>query len=480
VRRLETAFRGADIRSSDPIPFRYQNEVLTLERVHLVGEQTDLVASGTVRLGADPALNLAARGRMDLAALGVIDPQLASSGNAQLDAQLNGTLRRPLWRGRIALAGARLYYGNLPNGFDRINGTIVFDGNRGVLEGFRAETGGGQVQIGGFLQYASEAGLQFNLSAEVASVRVRYPEGLSTWVDGQVNWTGTTRSSLLEGRLVMNRQSVAPNFDLVQALLRHREESGASAVPPFLRDLRLNLEILSAPEMRLDTLTTRNLQTDVELRIQGTAGQPVWLGRIGLLQGEIFFGGRNYAINRGEITFLNPVRLEPILNLSVQARVQRYDITMDFSGPPDRLTVTYRSDPPLPTRDILSLLVAGSARETSLQASATQPVPQVGADSLLTQALRSQIGSRLDRLFGPGRFRVDPQISGLGRSTNASVALEQQLSDNLSVLYVTDVTSAQQQLIQAEWAISPKLSVVGIRDENGLIGVNFQITLRFR
>jgi translocation and assembly module TamB len=115
-----------------------------------------------------------------------------------------------------------------------------------------------------------------------------------------------------------------------------------------------------------------------------------------------------------------------------------------------------------------------------LQASATQPVPQVGADSLLTQALRSQIGSRLDRLFGPGRFRVDPQISGLGRSTNASVALEQQLSDNLSVLYVTDVTSAQQQLIQAEWAISPKLSVVGIRDENGLIGVNFQITLRFR
>jgi translocation and assembly module TamB len=153
---------------------------------------------------------------------------------------------------------------------------------------------------------------------------------------------------------------------------------------------------------------------------------------------------------------------------------------MDFTGPPDRLTVTYRSDPPLPTRDILNLLVAGSPRETSLEVSATQTVPQVGADSLLTQALRSQIGSRLDRLFGAGRFRVDPQISGIGRSTSASVALEQQLSDDLSILYVTDVTSSQQQLIQAEWTISPKLSVVGIRDENGLIGVNFQITLRFR
>jgi translocation and assembly module TamB len=162
----------------------------------------------------------------------------------------------------------------------------------------------------------------------------------------------------------------------------------------------------------------------------------------------------------------------------VQARVQKYDISMEFNGPPDQLTVTYRSDPPLPTRDILALLVAGSARETSLETSAIQPVPQIGADSLLSQALRSQVGSRLDRLFGSG-FRIDPQISGLGRSATASVALEQQISDDFTITYVTDVTSTQQQSVQAEWIISPRLSVVGIRDENGLIGVNFQITLRF-
>jgi len=84
------------------------------------------------------------------------------------------------------------------------------------------------------------------------------------------------------------------------------------------------------------------------------------------------------------------------------------------------------------------------------------------------------------RLFGSGRVRVDPHITGIGRSTNASIALEQQLSDNISVLYVTDVTSTQQQTVQAEWNISPKLSVVAIRDQNGLIGVNFQVTLRFR
>jgi translocation and assembly module TamB len=108
-------------------------------------------------------------------------------------------------------------------------------------------------------------------------------------------------------------------------------------------------------------------------------------------------------------------------------------------------------------------------------------VPELGADALLSQALRSQISGRLDRLFGTGRLRIDPQISGLGGgTTNASIALEQQVSDDVSILYITDVTSAQQQTIQAEWNISSRLSVVGVRDQNGLIGVNFQITLRFR
>jgi translocation and assembly module TamB len=329
------------------------------------------------------------------------------------------------------------------------------------------------------VQRANGAGWQYNLSGTVTSVRVRYPEGLSTWVDGQVNWSGTVESSRLEGGLTITRQSTGPSFDLARAFLT-REEGTAAVMPAMLRNTRLNLELSSSPDIRLDTLTARNVQTDIEMQIQGTIDRPVWLGRIGILQGEIDFAGKRYAVNRGEITFLNPFRTEPELNLSVQSRVQKYDIAMDFTGPPDRLTVTYRSDPPLPPRDILALLVAGNSRETSLEASASQPVPQVGADALLTQALRSQITGRLDRLFGMGRFRVDPQISGLGRSTNASIALEQRFTDDLSLTYITDVTSSQQQLIQGEWTISPMLSVVGIRDQNGLIGVNFQITLRFR
>src|SRR5262249_33918903 len=101
-----------------------------------------------------------------------------------------------------------VHYGNLPNGFDRINGAVVFVGNRGNLEQMNAESGGGQVQLAGFVAYGEGAGWQFHLAADANSVRVRYPEGMSTWMNGQLAWTGSIHSSSLEGRVTMTRQSV--------------------------------------------------------------------------------------------------------------------------------------------------------------------------------------------------------------------------------------------------------------------------------
>ncbi|MBI3934313.1 MAG: translocation/assembly module TamB domain-containing protein [Acidobacteria bacterium] len=477
---LEMSVRRVSLHSIGPVPFQYEDDLIRLPQLRLQGPRAEIETSGTVRVTADPALSLNAKGQMDLEAFRQIDSEFAPAGRVQLDAQIGGTAQHPLWRGRLLLSEGSLRNGNLPNGLDHINGSVVFEGSRGVLENVTAESGGGRLQLSGYVRYGGETGWQFNLSGNATAVRVRYPEGLSTWADVLLTWAGTLQNSSLEGRAVLTRQSVSPQFDLVQTLLSRKSPTDSAAMPEVLRNMRLNLEVTSAADLRLDTLTTRNLQTDVELRIQGTVAQPAWLGRIGILGGEILFAGKRYTVNRGEISFVNPFRFEPLLSLSVQARVQRYDIAMDFSGPPDRLTVTYRSDPPLPTRDILALLVAGRARDTSLETSTNQPLPELGADALLSQALQSQIGSRLDRLFGSGRVRVDPQISGLGRSANASIALEQQISDDISVLYVTDVTSTQQQTIQAEWNLSPKLSVVAIRDQNGLIGVNFQITLRYR
>jgi translocation and assembly module TamB len=477
---FDGALGAADFRADRPVRFRYQSSQVQLEQFHVAGTSFDLEATGGIRLGDDPALSLTARGRADLAALPPLDPQLAVAGRVSLDAVLNGTIARPIWRGQLIVSDASARFGDLPNSLTEVQGTIVFDGNRGFLEDVTAISGGGLLRLGGFLSYEGESGLRVQLTADTEDVRVRYPAGVSTVVSGRLTLSGDASNSLLGGQVVIRRESISPGFDLAQALLGSRSQDGAPPSEGFLRNMRLDLEVTSAPDIRFETAAARNLQGDAELRIRGTFDRPVLLGRIGIQEGELYFAGKRYTVSRGEITFVNPFRIEPILNLSVQARVQQYDISMDFIGPPDRLTLTYRSDPPLPTRDILALLVAGNSGPRAGETTATQPVPELGASSLLSQALTAQIGSRLDRIFGQGRVRVDPQLSGLGRPLDASVAFEQQIRDNLTVTYITNVATVREQIIRGEWAISPRYSLAAIRDQNGLVGVNLQMTLRFR
>jgi translocation and assembly module TamB len=481
VGSLTASVGTVDFRNVQPARFHSENRVLQLEQLHLTGKGTDLVASGAVRLAHDPALSLTVKGQLELAALEILDPDLSASGQVPIDVNLNGTLRNPLWRGRLDFSDASLRYGSLPASLSRIKGALVFEGNHGTLENFTAESGGGAVKLGGLASFVPEGGLEMQLAAEISGVRIRYPEGVSTWMDGRLTLTGSSKAATLAGNLVIAKQTASSEFDVGASLMRREQQQPLVPVKSAaMRNLRLDVHIVSSENVSLETTTAKNLRGDVDLRLRGTVEHPALLGRISILQGEIVIAGRHYMADRGDLTFSNPSRIESVLHLNVRARVEQYDISLVFAGPLDRLTVTYNSDPPLPTSEILSLLVAGSSYSAARGPSSTAPVAELGANSLLSQALNQQMGSRLERIFGTGHIRIDPQTAGFGSAANANVALEQHIKDNLTLLYVTNVTSAQQQIIEAEVALSPRFSVTAIRDQNGLIGVNFQIRLRFR
>jgi len=106
-----------------------------------------------------------------------------------------------------------------------------------------------------------------------------------------------------------------------------------------------------------------------------------------------------------------------------------------------------------------------------------------GASALLSEAISSQLGGRVERLFGITRFRVDPGLTSVGASSSgqnaaARVTVEQQVTPNLTVLYETNVTSTQQQVIQIEYNLNRNISVVGLRDQNGTFGVDIKFKKR--
>jgi translocation and assembly module TamB len=245
----------------------------------------------------------------------------------------------------------------------------------------------------------------------------------------------------------------------------------------------MDVHIVTAPELQMQTASIR-LSGDADLRLRGTAAKPVIVGRADVIEGEVFFNGTRYRLERGDVTFINPVTTTPVLDLQATTRVRDYDISLNLNGPVDRPSVTYRSEPPLPTSDIIALLAFGQTSEQSaqLQSSGNELSFNAGASSaILNAALNATVSSRVQRLFGVSRIKIDPQ--GLATETSPTqtgpaVTVEQQVKNDLTITYTTNVAQASQQIIQVEYNVSRNVSIVGLRDQNGV--VSFDVRIRQR
>ena len=173
------------------------------------------------------------------------------------------------------------------------------------------------------------------------------------------------------------------------------------------------MHILSSPQLNFQNAFAK-LAGDVDLRLRGTLATPSLLGRVSITEGSAIIAGTRYELQRGDISFTNPVRIEPVIDLSATARVEDYDITLGLHGTPDKLAVTYRSDPPLPESDVVALLALG--RTENQQRIYTQQQEQAlsnpTTDALLGGALNATVSSRVQKLFGAGSVKVDPNYLG--------------------------------------------------------------------
>ena len=130
----------------------------------------------------------------------------------------------------------------------------------------------------------------------------------------------------------------------------------------------------------------------------------------------------------------------------------------------------------------IAVLVLGQTQEESaqLQQNGQGAFSQAASNAILAEALNATVSNRVQRLFGGSRIKIDPQ--GLSTETSPvrgpQVTIEQQVANNLTITYSTNVSQASQQIIQVEYNVSRNVSVVAVRDQNGV--VSFDVRIRRR
>lgn len=472
----------AKLHNQGPVHFTYAQQRATITSLHLVGEGTDVTGQGTIEFAGGQALELAADGKADLRLLGGFDPNLTASGLAAIHLTIGGTLRDPLPQGRVEIQNAAANYSGLPSGLSEMNGTLAFNRDQIHIEQLTARTGGGTLDLkGDATNYNGH--FNFNLTAVGKDVRLRYPPGVSSTATAQLHWTGNKASSSVSGDVLVTKLAVTPGFDFGSYLEKSRQQASVTPANSPLYNVKLDVAVRTAPELQMKTAVAR-LSGDADLRLRGSLARPSVLGRADILEGDATFNGIKFRLDRGDITFANPVSIEPQLNLQATTHVRNYDLDVTVTGTPDRLNVNYRSEPPLPKSDIIALLALGRTSQESeqLQEQSGQTVfTDVATNLIINQAINSTLTGRMQKLFGVSRIKIDPQ--GLTTETNPTargpqVTIEQQFANNLSLTYSTNVSQSAQQIIEFEYYINRNLSVVGTRDQNGV--VSFDVRVRQR
>ena len=477
---VQAVVAGVNLRSDGPIHATLAQSRIDLDPVHVTGDDTDLRAKGSLALKGDQRLDFAASGSVNLKLLETVDPDVTAQGGSTFAVEAHGTLSDPGLTGRVDFQNGSLALEGLPNGLSQLHGTLVFNQNRLEVKSLTAMTGGGQLSLGGYLAY--QHGLYADLTVSGRSVRIRYPAGVSSLADADLRLQGTQSSLLLSGKVLLTRFSVSPDLDIAALAAQNTSQT---IVPPDApsNHVRLDVRIQSSPQLNFQNAYAK-LAGDIDLRLRGTLAAPSLLGRVSITEGDATIAGTRYELQRGEITFTNPVRIQPNIDLNATARVEDYDITLGIHGTTDKpLSVTYRSDPPLPEADVVALLALGRTQsETGLYTQQQQQSAGLSpnTDVLLGGALNATVSSRVQKLFGAGSVKVDPNYLGaLGNSTTR-ITVEEQLGRYVTLIYATNVNTSAQQLLQAELAINRHVSVQVTRDESGVFSMVIKAIRRYR
>ena len=475
---------NVEVQSEGLIRLEIADQMLLVEELHLGGSGTDFTAHGRAHLAGAQEIDLRLDGSVNLTLFQSLNPKILARGTLGVNLNAGGTWSRPVLQGQLEVKNTFVSHNDFPSGLSDLNGVLHFDRNRIQIESLSGTTGGGNVALTGSATY-QEGIFLLDFGATAQGVRLRYPPGVSSTANADLRLTGTSNNPALSGDIVVTKLAVTPGFDFGAYLEKSRQTTVITQSDSLQSRLKLDVHVVTTPELQMQTAIAR-LSGNADLRVRGTADRPAILGRVEVLEGEINFNGNKYSLERGDVTFANPAKTQPIIDLQATTRVRDYDITVQFRGDasvPNGLKVTWQSEPQLPQADVIALLALGRTQEESAVAAASGSSFGFGGDAsnlLINQALNSTVNSRLQRLFGASRVKVDPQ--GLATETSVvrgpQVTVEQQVASNVTLTYSTNVSVSNQQIIQLEYNITRTISIVALRDQNGVVSFDFKIRRR--
>ncbi len=498
---------GFEARLEDPISVPIQLGFFRLEPVRFRLNDSALILTGEGRKGD---VDLTLQGTIDLAMAELLTSSIRKAqGKAATRITLKGPMKDLSLDGQLEFAGAMVQPGWLQTPFEDVDGKIVINRGRFLVQSLDAFAGGESFNLSGKIDTFARKFPEIDLRAVFQNNSMKMEPFDLVQVRGTVSIKGNEPPYRIGG-----------NLDLVQAL--YAKSFGKSGGAPAMRgerflpkdqDTQLGSGIFEF-DLGINSnqgFFVRNEVLDAEFkgkaRLVGTPSAPGILGEGRLIQGKVLFKDRPFVFDNVKIDFDDPHRLDPKFSAGAICDVNQYKIRVLAYGRASKWKAEFSSTPYLKENDIFAVLSSGgvgtgtgSSEGSRFAVRDRSYVSQGEAASLILHSM--DFGKDVQSKTG---FRFDVE-EAIDTQTAASVFRPQNLSENvaspkvvikrsvgknisLSFGSTVGVGSRNLREMNAEYKLVPGMSMLGVwntieavntRESRTSFGLDLKFNRRFK
>ncbi len=467
------------IDNESPVDILIREDRLVIKSFDLAGPGTRITAQGMTKAFAD--VDFTVHGKMELPLLRLLFPEVEhATGSAEMKLTVKNDWTSPDVSGELRIQGGEIKIQDIPQKFSALNGTITFTKGRVATESLSGEMGGGTIGVSGWAQFSGTALHEFSIKTSVDSVTVRYPEGLTSTLSGDLYYDGDTKLQTLSGDITIKRARYDKHIEWKTMLVdigRGLYQKKKTAIA-WIGDTQINVRFHGSDNILFQNNLAK-IPLDVDIFLRGTVNHPQMLGRLEARKGTVFFRKNDFKILHASADFIDPNRLNPVLDIQAETQVREYQIRLAVTGNADRAAVTLISDPPLTDTDILSLLALGK-KGSELKGKETN-VGVGEAASFATGQFQDIFEKRARSLTGLDRFQVDPYVSKSDTSVPRVTVGKELVQNKLYLMYSSNVgASIPEQIFRIEYILDRHFSLIGERNDIGNTGADIKYRFEFK
>lgn len=374
------------------------------------------------------------------------------TGKTSVTLNVTGTFENPHVSGTVAIANGTFESPNTGAFFHHLNARLEANDKTLVLQDFKAmDLNDGIVKGKGILELNREQGFPFTLNLNLTRIRLLNLDFVKSIASGDVVVTGTIRSGKIKGHLTT---------DLVQATIPEQ----ASALAHSLEVKYINLKkgevspifTTSRPRWPLEldvqidaqknaTIKSKNLSSYWQggVKVAGLAHSPQIFGDFKIVKGEYNFNGKIFDIKEGTISFAGEPEKKTTLYVIASKDLGKMVADVILRGSIKNPSIAFRSNPPMPQREILSWILfgRGSTDITPFQGSElSQSINNLAEKSQKEPDVLSKIRDKI------GIDRIDINKKEGGESNEVSLQVGKYLSKKVLLKVNKGITSQSNQV----------------------------------